>query len=136
MDPTFRLLVVNHKGRCCVFTEAALKEAQKSLKPEQFHQLEERGQWREVWLREPLAEHEEEINRLSQVRDPDFGFRQDASLLPAARAFVLVEKWNGFPESPSIEAYRRIPLSLAKVIDNKILEHMYPSGLDAGFFDA
>lgn len=136
MEPTIRLFVVTHKKRTHVYSLQTLQMAKESLVPEAFALLETSGEWKEIWLHEALARHEQDIQSRCIVRNELAGFRYDSSKEPGVRCAVMVEKWNGFPKAPSEEAYNDLPLSLAKAVDAAILEHMYPSGLDADFFQS
>lgn len=157
-EPTVRLKVFKDRGRTVAFRERTIEEMARQIEhlavpaeketPEQakartddhsvlsrqYDIMTQKGEWREIWLKEPFAYHEEEINVLCQVKDDFAGTRFDASKERAARGQVLIEKWNGFPEKPSMEAFRHLPLSLARALNAEIEEWMYPSGLSADFF--
>lgn len=160
-EPTFRILVVKAgklPARC--FREKAVQQMeaelaalaeqgeseseQKKAERAAVHAalsakcelLKKHGQWREVWLREPEAGHDEQISALCLVKDDELGRRFDPTREPAARCKVLVEKWNGFKQAPSMEAFRTLEGEVGRVIDEEIREWMYPSELSEDFFEA
>lgn len=126
MEP-IKLFVVEEETNCFVYDAETLALAGITTEEAATEAFAGKGAWRRLWLRKPLGKHAREIAALCRVTDPVTGFRMDETREAGARCQVLVERWEGFAEAPSLSAFDNLPLPLADMIDAHIRAHMYPN---------
>ena len=83
-------------------------------------------QLKEIWLKDATTRRQFEIGEKIKKQNTDGSLTSEYLLEPAARCSVMVEKWNGFPEAPSMDAFMNLPIPVGNALDALIRRYMYP----------
>jgi hypothetical protein len=121
-----RLYVIPTKVSCQVY-DCAMLSAVGLVTAEETAEKLPGGSWVEIWLRTATGKQRRLISEKCRVPDAEKGFTYDPTLQQAARLAVMVERWNGIEEAPSMSAYDHLRDPLIDAIDAQILAAMYPS---------
>ena len=81
----------------------------------------------EVWLHPATGRKQMEITAKCQKVQADGSTVYDVTLEPAIRAEVMIEKWNGPTERPTVDGFLNQHPNVCNAIDAHIRKYMYPN---------
>lgn len=127
MNNPVRFYVVNDGLAQFVYEESLLRQVGLLTEEAVADAFHDRGAWKAIWFHEPTAKRRAAIQSKCLTPSDTTGFRFDETKWPGAACEVMVAKWNGFPQEPSVEAYEALCLPLAEAIARAIDRLMTPN---------